>query len=171
MSTSVAADWEVVFDRGALPDVPAIAARCRKKVTRRALLAAGVALVPVPGLDWLTDIGVLMRLLPEISAEFGLSEAQIERLAPHHRVIVYKAISAAGGMLIGRVVTHELVLFLVRKAGLRLSAQQVAKFVPVVGQAIAAGLSFTALRYVCEQHIRQCMAVAQQLRLASPPPA
>jgi hypothetical protein len=51
----------------------AIARRCRRLVTQRALLAAGVAMVPVPGLDWLTDVGVLVKLLPEINHAFGLS--------------------------------------------------------------------------------------------------
>jgi hypothetical protein len=47
----------------------------------------------------------------------------------------------------------------------RLTAQQAAKFVPVAGQAVAAALTFTALRYVCEQHIRQCIAVSEQIAI------
>ncbi len=159
-------DWEVVPGEG--EDLQAIAARCRKSVTRKALFAAGVAAVPVPGLDWLTDVGVLMRLLPEISAAFGLSSAQIERLAPDRRVVVYKAISAGGGLLVGRIVTRELVLRLVQMVGVRLSTQQAAKFVPIAGQAVSAALTFGALKYVCEQHIQQCMAVARQLQLPAP---
>lgn len=161
-----AATWEVVHDVPADPrDIDAVARRCRKLVGQRALLAAGVAMIPLPGLDWLTDIGVLVRLLPQINAAFGLSDAQIERLAPDRRVVVYKAISAAGGMLIGRIVTHELVLHLLKLVGVRLTAQQAAKFVPIAGQAISAALTYSALRYVCEQHIQQCMAVCRQLQL------
>jgi uncharacterized protein (DUF697 family) len=164
---AVATEWEVV--PGDADDLQSIARRCRQRVARSALLAAGVAAVPVPGLDWITDVGVLMRLLPRISAEFGLTPAQIERLAPERRIVVYKAISAGSGMLVGKVVTRELVLRLVQLVGLRLSAQQAAKFVPLAGQAVSAALTFTALRYVCEQHIQQCLAVARQLQL--PPPA
>jgi hypothetical protein len=43
----------------------ATAARCRKRVRQRAMLAAGVAMVPIPGVDWITDVGVLVKLLPE----------------------------------------------------------------------------------------------------------
>jgi hypothetical protein len=168
MSAAIATDWVVVPADG--NDLQAIARRCRRRVTQRALLAAGVAMVPVPGLDWVTDIGLLMRLLPEISAEFGLTEAQIERLAPDRRVVVYKAISAAGGLLVGKVITRELVLRVLRMVGVRLSAQQAAKFVPIAGQALSAALTFSSLQYVCEQHIRQCMAVARQLQLPAPEP-
>lgn len=144
------------------------AARCRKLVTQRALFAAGVSMVPLPGLDWLTDVGVLVRLLPEISAAFGLSPEQVERLAPERRVTVYKALSAAGSLVLGRTVTRELVLLLLKAVGVRLSTQQAAKYLPIAGQVVSAGLTFSALRYVCEQHIRQCEAVARQLLLPAP---
>lgn len=153
----------------AAPDaVGLIAERCRKRVRQRALLAAGVAMVPVPGIDWVTDVGLLVRLLPEISSAFGLSPAQVERLAPDRRVVVYKAISAGGSMLLGRMVTKELVMLLLKTVGLRLSTQQAAKYLPVAGQAVSAVLTYSALKFVCEQHIKQCEAVARQLLLPAP---
>ena len=159
-------DWEVLPAEG--NDLQAVAERCRKMVRRRALLAAGVAMVPLPGLDWLTDVGVLVNVLPQINAAFGLSPAQIERLAPDRRIVVYKAVSAGGGMLIGKIVTRELVMTMLRLVGVRLTTQQAAKFVPVAGQAVSAALTYSALRYVCEQHIRQCIEVARQLQLPAP---
>lgn len=164
--TAASTEWEVL--EGAGTDLQALARRCRKKVSQRALLAAGVAMVPVPGLDWATDVGILMRLLPQISAEFGLTREQVERLAPDRRIVVYKVISASGGMLVGKLVTRELVLKLVQLVGVRLTAQQAAKYVPLAGQAVSAALTYSALRYVCEQHIQQCMAVARQLQLPAP---
>ena len=151
------------------PDlIDQIAARCRKRVRQRALLAAGVAMVPVPGLDWVTDIGLLVKLLPDISQAFGLSAQQVERLAPDRRIVVYKAISAGGSVVLGRLVTKELVLMLLKTVGVRLSAQQAAKYLPVAGQVVSAALTFSALQFVCEQHIRQCEAVARQLLLPAP---
>ena len=95
-AAAASATWEVMDDDRTLPPahLQIIARRCRKQVVKRALFAAGVAMVPVPGLDWVTDVGLLMKLLPQISAQFGLTPEQIERLAPERRVVVYKAISA-----------------------------------------------------------------------------
>ena len=149
----------------------AVAKRCRQRVRQRALLAAGVSMVPVPGIDWVTDIGVLVKVLPEISAAFGLSPQQVERLAPDRRVVVYKAISAGGSLVLGRMVTRELVLLLLKTVGVRLSAQQAAKYLPIAGQLVSAALTYSALQFVCEQHIRQCEAVARQLLLPAPVPA
>ena len=148
----------------------AIVRRCRRLVTQRALLAAGVAMVPVPGLDWLTDVGVLVKLLPEINRAFGLSPEQIERLAPNRQLVVYKAISTGGGLLVGKLVTRELVIQVLKIVGVRLTTQQAAKYVPIAGQAVSALLTYGALRYVCEQHIRQCQAVARTLALPAPRP-
>lgn len=141
------------------------AEQCRRLVKRRALLAAGVAMVPVPGLDWFTDVAVLVKLLPEISRAFGLSEAQVERLAPERRLVVYKAISTGGAMVLGRVVTTQVVISVLKTVGVKLTTQQAAKYVPVAGQAVSAALTYSALKYVCELHIRQCEAVASQLVL------
>ncbi len=146
------------------------ARRCRRLATRRSLVAAGVAMVPVPGLDWLTDVGVLVKVLPEINAAFGLSPEQIERLAPDRKLVVYKAVSAGGGMLVGRFVTRDLVLRMLKLVGVRLTTQQAAKYVPIAGQAVSAALTFSALKFVCHQHIQQCMAVARQLQLPAPAP-
>ena len=160
------AHWTVVPDTP--QDIAAVVRQCRRLVTQRALLAAGVAAVPVPGIDWLTDVGVLLKLIPEINEKFGLTPEQIERLAPDRQVVVFKAISAGGSVLIGRLVTRELVLAVVKMVGIRLTAQQAAKWVPIAGQAVSAALTFSALKYVCEQHIRQCIDVSRQLALPAP---
>lgn len=150
------------------PAIAAAIARSRRLAGQRAMLAAGVAVVPVPGLDWATDVAILVKLLPRINAEFGLSPEQVERLAPDRRIVVYKAISAGSGMLIGKVVTRDLVLRMLKLVGVRLTAQQAAKYVPLAGQAVSAALTYSALRYVCELHIRQCAEVARQLALPAP---
>lgn len=160
------AEWVVVPDTPA--EIETVARHCRRLVTKRALVAAGVAVVPVPGVDWLTDVAVLLKLIPEINREFGLTPDQIERLAPDRRVVVYKAISAGGSLLVGKLITRDLVLHALRVVGVRLTTQQAAKYVPLAGQAASALLTFTALKYVCEQHIRQCMEVSRRLALPAP---
>ncbi len=160
-------DWTVV--PATSREIDAVVRHCRGLVSRRALLAAGVAVVPIPGVDWVTDVAVLMRLIPDINRAFGLTPEQVERLSPDRRVVVYKAISAGGGMLIGKLVTREVVMQALKLVGVRLTTQQAAKFVPIAGQAVSAALTYSALRYVCEQHIQQCVSVSRQLLLLAAP--
>jgi len=161
-----AVDWAIV--PATTREIDAVVRYCRRLVSRRALIAAGVAVVPLPGIDWVTDVAVLMKLIPDINRAFGLTPEQIERLAPDRQVVVYKAISAGGGMLIGKLVTRELVMRALRLVGVRLTTQQAAKFVPIAGQAVSAALTYSSLRYVCELHIQQCVAISRELMLPAP---
>ena len=161
-----AIDWVVVPDTP--KEVEAVVRQCRRLVNKRALLAAGVAVVPIPGVDWVTDIAVLLRLIPEINRAFGLTPEQVERLAPDRRLAVYKAVSAGGGLLVGKLVTRELVIKLLKLVGVRLTTQQAAKYVPIAGSAVSALLTFSSLKFVCEQHIQQCVSVSRQLMLPAP---
>ncbi len=144
--------------------------RSHKLLHRRALMAAAAGTVPVPGLDWAVDAALLSRLIPLINTEFGLSPQQLDQLTPHKREQVQKAISMVGSVLIGKFVTRELVLRTTQAVGMRLSAKQAAKFVPLAGQAVAAALGYATLRYLGEQHLRDCVRVVQQAGLALPPP-
>jgi uncharacterized protein (DUF697 family) len=156
-----AVHWELVPQHER--DLPAVRSYCRKLVTRRALVAAGAAAVPVPGLDIAADMALLSRLIPQINAAFGLTPAQIELLSPQRKTAVYKAITAVGGAMIGRIVTQELIIHALKLVGVRITVKQATKYVPIAGQALSAALSFTALRYVCNLHIEQCVAVSKQL--------
>jgi uncharacterized protein (DUF697 family) len=144
-------------------DIALVASECRKLVTRRALISAGASVVPLPGVDVAVDITVLVRMLEEVNQRFGLTQQQIEQLAPHRRLFAYKAAMAVGSALIGRLVTRELVIRLLRTVGVRLSAKQAAKYVPFAGQAVAASLSFAAIKTLGDRHIEDCLRVAQAL--------
>jgi uncharacterized protein (DUF697 family) len=155
-------------------ELDAVAARCRTMVTRRALASAGAVLVPLPGLDLAADVALLTQLVPAINQEFGLTPDQIERLNPRAKALLYKAIVAFGGAMVGRVVTRELVLQALAAVGMRITARTAARFVPIAGQAVSAGLSYTAMRFVGTAHIRDCRrvveAVLAEQGFAPPPP-
>ena len=142
-------------------DIDAAARRCRKAVTKRALISAAAAVVPIPGLDLAVDIGMLMKMLQEINAEFGLTPEQIERLAPKRRLSAYKAIAAVGSSVIGRAITREALSLVIKSLARRLATKTTVKYVPLAGQAVAATISFAALKYIGDRHIDDCVAVAQ----------
>lgn len=144
-------------------DLAQIASDCRKLVTRRALISAGASVVPLPGVDVAVDVTVLIRMLEQINERFGLLPEQIEQLAPQRRLFAYKAAMAVGSSFIGRVVTRELVIKLLKTVGVRLSAKQAAKYVPFAGQAVAASLSFAALKALGDRHVQDCVQVAETL--------
>lgn len=144
--------------------------RSRRLIGRKALMAAAASAIPVPGVDWAADAALLSRLVPQISAEFGLSVTQVEKLAPHQRERIQKAATTVGALLVGRLVTRDLLIKLARHAGVKLTAKQAAKYVPIAGQIVSAALGYAALRALGEQHIKDCVRVSSTLALSPPEP-
>lgn len=107
--------------------------RARKLLNRRALAGAAASAVPVPGLDWAVDAALLSRLIPAISAEFGLTPEQLARLPQRKREQVDKAAGAVGSLLVGKYVTRDLVIKAAAAVGKRMVIRQAAKYRPAGG--------------------------------------
>ncbi len=142
--------------------------RGRKLLHRRALIAAAAGAMPVPGLDWAVDAALLSRLIPKINAEFGLLPDQLDRLSPHERERVQKAVALVGTVLVGKFITRDLVLKAAKAVGLRLTAGQAARFVPLAGQAVSALVGYSAIRYLGEEHLKDCVRIALKAELRLP---
>lgn len=145
--------------------------RCRKLLNRRALIAAAASAVPIPGLDWAVDAALMSRVITAVNEEFGLTPRQIEALPDSQREQVQKALAVVGSVVIGRFVTRDLVVTMAKSIGKRLTVQQAAKYVPLAGQAVSAVLGWGAVRYLGEEHIKDCVRVARQAQLTLPAPA
>lgn len=145
--------------------------RCRKLLNKRALVAAAASTIPIPGLDWAVDAGIVSRVIPEINKEFGLTPDQIALLPDAKREEVQKALAVVGSVAVGKYITRELVIRLAKVVGTRLTVQQAAKYVPLAGQAVSAIMGYTALRFLGEEHIKDCVRVVKEARLALPAPA
>lgn len=147
-----------------LPDnareIQRVADDCRQRVKRRAMISAGAAVVPLPGLDLMVDVGVLTTMLQEINEAFGLTPAQLEALASSRRLTVYRAINALGTSAVGRYVTREIVALIAKRVAQRIATKTVVRYIPLAGQAVAAGISYTALKTIGDRHIDDCVRVA-----------
>ena len=142
---------------------------CRRWVRRQALKAAGVSALPVLGADLFVNANLLMTTVESINRAYGLSPAQIASLPPAQRNKVDLLIKKTGSYLIGRAVTQAAILSAMRAVGLRVGAQQAAKFAPLVGQAASAALSGWLFKRLCDRHIANCEAVRAELPLLPAP--
>jgi len=142
--------------------------RSRKLLNKRAVVAAAASAVPVPGLDWMVDAAMLSQLIPEINKEFGLTPQQLDQLEPKKRDQVQKAVTLVGSVLIGKFISRDLVIKAATKIGVRLTAKQAAKYVPLAGQVVAAAVGYAAIRYFGEEHMKDCIRVAKQAQLDVP---
>ena len=146
----------------------AAVARSRKLLNKRAMVAAAASAVPIPGLDWAVDAAMLSRLIPEINKEFGLTPQQLDKLDPKKRDQVQKAVTMVGSVLIGKLISRDLVIKAATKIGMRLTTKQLAKYMPFAGQIVSAAVGYAAIRYLGEEHMKDCIRVAREAQIEVP---
>ena len=137
--------------------------RASKMVNRQALFSAGMTLVPIPGLDMAVDVTVMIKMIDSINREFGLTPTQIIQLRTQERLITFEAIHWVGAVLIGKIITSELAIGVLKSLGVKMASKQMARWVPIVGQVSAATIGFAAMKYLGHQHIADCEAVARRV--------
>lgn len=147
----------------AFDDLCEIRKECRRMATKRALISATVSVVPLPFTDVATDIMLLKQVIPAISEKFGLSKEQIDAYDPRIAMLIYDGAKQLGAHMIGRYITKELLFKVVKKLGIRMTTKQLARYIPLAGQALAIGISFSAMKLIINNHINHCYCLAESL--------
>lgn len=132
-----------------------IRAECQALAKSRAKISAGVAIIPVPFLDVAIDVGMLAKLLPEISKKFGLEDTASEQVRKQN---IQERILTIGGLVATRGVVNKTV----QGFGARLIGKQVAKYVPLGGQMVAATIGYMIFKKITFDHIDECYKIAKQ---------
>ncbi|HOL06506.1 MAG TPA: hypothetical protein PLJ17_10435 [Syntrophorhabdaceae bacterium] len=146
-----------------IEELDAIRKECRHMATKRAVMSSCASLVPVPLADVTTDIALLMKVIPAISEKFGLSKDQIDEYKPNVSIAIYELIKKWGADMVGKYITKEIIIQLLKKMGIRITAKQAAKYVPILGQAISVTISFTAMKLIIDKHINDCYKIVREL--------
>jgi uncharacterized protein (DUF697 family) len=146
-----------------IAELDAIRDECRRMVTKRAAVSAGAAVVPIPGADLVADVGILSKMLPAISERFCLREDQVQKMDATRAQQVLAIAGTLGNNVIGRAVTKRAVVAMLRRMGIRVATASVARYVPLIGSAVAATISFGAMKLAGNAHIEDCYATARTL--------
>lgn len=135
--------------------------RKRKVIEREvyvcAALSAANGFNPIPGADIAVDISTLAGLLVRVRSHYGLSDMRLERflqLAPAAKVVVDKLLQYA---------TREGLLRLLRRFASQQLQRQVAKYIPLVGQTVAALVGYGVTLQVGFEFLDICHRLARQI--------
>ena len=130
---------------------------CYKSVKRYAVLGAVNAVNPIPGIDIGIDAGLCLRMMTDMRSRFGLSK-EAERKLRHYDILV---------PLVKKVfdyATKEGVMILLKSFGKRYLGKTTAKYVPFIGQGIAAAAGYGMMRWFTRQYIDDCYELACLVR-------
>jgi uncharacterized protein (DUF697 family) len=132
-------------------------AACQTLVHIYAGLAAANALDPIPGVDVAVDVGLLLALFKEIRDDYGIDDAalrKVEVLVPTLAPLANQVVDWA---------TKEGLMLLLKRFAARETTKEVAKYIPIVGQAIAASLGFAITESAGSHYNDQCFEIAKAL--------
>lgn len=135
--------------------------QCRSMVRRRAALSALASFFPLPGIDLITDLAVLVATIDEINRCFGLTESRLAALSPARQAVAYKLITGTGGILAGRIARSRMLGTLLRRTGLRFGLMEASRFAPLIGQLVAASIAYFTLTRIAYRHIECCVEIAK----------
>lgn len=138
-------------------DLEKVRRDCLAMAKSRAKISAGVAIIPILFLDVAVDVGMLLKLLPEINERFGLKDVAELSEATRQKNIKDKAL-AVGELVVARGVVNNAV----RGFTGRIIGKQVSKFVPLGGQIVAASLGYMIFKKIATDHIEQCYKIAKE---------
>jgi hypothetical protein len=110
-----------------------IAAQLKKRLSRKALWGSSASLIPLPLIDLAVDVALLSNMLTDIHQAFGLTPVQIDALDSGKRHRTIAAIQWVGNSAIGQLVTDAVIKRLITGLGLKLTAGQMSKAVPIAG--------------------------------------
>ena len=79
-----------------------------------------------------------------------------------------RALLSAGAVMAGKSVTGVAALTIAKQLGSRWCAGKTARWVPIVGQGAAAALSYGLVKWLGEQHVRECLAVRSRVAALLP---
>ena len=129
---------------------------CKSLVKTRAGLAAANALNPIPGVDIAVDIGILVELFAEIRRNYGLTDEKISN------PVYIKNLGPIANRILSASSKEGIIQLLKQFAG-RETIKQVSKYIPFVGQAIAASIGYGITLYAGNSFVDDCHQLAKEI--------
>ena len=144
-------------------DLEKIKRECEAMIKSKAKMSAVAAIVPVPLLDVAVDATLLSKLLPEISAKFGLIEPAQAAVDLNNGTQINQLKDKAVD-LAKLVVTRSIAKKAFQGFGSRIIAKQVTKFIPFGGQLVSGTIGYLMFKKIAENHINECYQKAKKLQ-------
>ncbi|QIO07827.1 hypothetical protein [Acinetobacter lanii] len=141
-----------------------VRAECLELVKKRSYVSAGAAVIPVPFLDVVIDVGMLSLLIPDINARFGLSPEQVSVFDPATKKIHWNELRKRGFEFSGLVVARTAAKTSLNNIAAKVITKQVTKFIPLGGSIIAASLGYIVMKKVAEAHVEECYKLAKGIQ-------
>jgi small GTP-binding protein len=131
----------------------------KKYVAIAAAASAANAINPIPGVDISVDVSILLGLFKSIRDSYGLSEDNLRLVST---TTTYPAIARMANTVLSTY-TKTGVLALLKTFAGREVVKTVAKYIPFIGQAVAASIGFAITYNAGNSYLEECSKIAEVL--------
>ena len=131
---------------------------CERHVALAASAAAANGINPIPGLDVSVDVGIIVGLFKAIRDDYGLTDKELVSLAESAAPIAMKTAN-----YILEFATKQGVLIILKNYAIGETAKTITKYIPFVGQAIAATIGYVIVSNAGKNYHDKCYALAEQI--------
>lgn len=133
-----------------------------KIVSRYAALAAANGLNPIPGLDIGVDITLMVKMSKEVQSIYGLDAKQQEY---NMKLLDKKSAKFIANKVLqysSRYGGKEAIMLLLKKLSTAVATKTASKWIPFVGQVIAAGIGFKMTSWIGSDMINDAEEIAKE---------
>lgn len=137
-----------------------------KLVSRYAALSAANGLNPIPGLDISVDVGLLIKMSNDITSIYGLtksSQKYYESFLDLSNSAQLKTVLAKIAQYAAKYVGKEAIMIILKRFVASTPTKTVSKWIPFVGQAIAAGIGFQMTSSLGNEMVDDAEALALEI--------
>lgn len=127
---------------------------CKKLVTKYAAIAAANGINPVPGVDISVDLSVMLKLFSQINKAYGLNDAKLALLEGALLPVAKKVLDYA---------TKEGLSLLLKRFATKTALKNSSKYVPIVGQVIAASAGYAMTYKAGIHYLDDCHELATEV--------
>ncbi|MDQ7017348.1 MAG: GTPase domain-containing protein [Gammaproteobacteria bacterium] len=128
---------------------------CSKYVAIASGAAAANGINPIPGVDIAVDITIIVGLFKQIRNDYGLSEENLGAL----KTSSLPAVAQLANKVL-RYIARDGVLLLLKNYAGRETLKAVTKYIPFVGQVVAAGLGYAITSNAGKNYLDDCHDLA-----------
>ncbi len=131
---------------------------CLDNIDVYAWSVAANALNPIPGVDVAVDVTAFYKMTKEIRETFGLDETAVEKYMTVLGPLCNKLANEVLAYL-----TKEGILLVVKRAAGQYAGKALGKYIPIVGQLLAARIGFAMTKGLGESYINSCYKLAKEI--------
>lgn len=146
------------FKADSIKDLDRKRAKCLDDINMYAWAVAANALNPIPGVDVSFDLAAFYKMAQEIRESFGLDETVIEKymtvLGPVGKQLADKVLA---------YLTKEGIMWVIKQVAGQYAKKQFVKYIPFVGQVVAACAGFAMTKTLGTYYIDNCFELAKEI--------